>query len=55
MEVLLRHILAKKLENKEVEVHLDDIHVHGETKEEHDALLEAVLNIDLRLLFVGTT
>ena len=43
MEVLMRHILAKELKKKGIEVYLDDILVHAEPKEEHDALLNAVL------------
>ena len=43
MEALMRHILTKELENKGIEVYLDDILVHAETKKEHDALLDAVL------------
>ena len=43
MEALMRHILAKELENEGIEVYLDDILVHAKTKEEHDALLEVVL------------
>ena len=43
MEALMRHILAKELENDGIEVYLDDILVHARTKEEHDALLNAVL------------
>ena len=42
MEALMRHILAKELENDEIEVYVDDILVHAQTKEEHDALLNAV-------------
>ena len=43
MEALMRHVLAKELENKGIEIYLDDILVHANTKEEHDALLHAVL------------
>lgn len=39
----MRHILAKELGKKGVEVYLDDIHFHVEAKVEHDALLDAVL------------
>ena len=43
MEALMRHVLAKELENKGIEVYLDDILVRATTKDEHDALLHAVL------------
>ena len=43
MEALMPHILAEELENEGIEVYLDDILVHAKTKEEHDALLNAVL------------
>ena len=43
MEALMRHILAKELESKGIEVYLDDILVHAMTREKYDALLEAVL------------
>ena len=43
MEALMRHILAKELEEEGIEVYLDDILVHARTREEHDALLFAVL------------
>ena len=43
MEALMRHVLAKELEKPGVEVYLHDILVHANTKEEHDALLHAVL------------
>ena len=43
MEALMRHVLAKELENEGIEVYLDDILVHAKTKEKHDALLETVL------------
>ena len=43
MAALMRHVLAKELDNKGVEVYLDDILVHAATEEEHDALLLAVL------------
>ena len=43
MEALMRRVLAKNLENNGIEVYLDDILVHATTKEEHDALLNAVL------------
>ena len=43
MEALMRHVLAKELENKGIEVYLNDILVHATTKEEHDALLNMVL------------
>ena len=33
MEALMRHVLAKELENKGIEVYLDDILVHATTKE----------------------
>ena len=39
MEALMRHVLARELESKGIEVYLDDILVHAETQEEHDALL----------------
>ena len=42
-EALIRHVLAKELENKGIAVYLDDILVHATTKEEHDALLHSVL------------
>ena len=44
MEALMRHILAKELENEGIEVYLDDILVHAETREKHDATLDAVLH-----------
>ena len=43
MEALMRHVLDRELERKGIEVYLDDILVHAETKKEHDALLLAVL------------
>ena len=43
MEALMRHVLAKELEKPGIEVYLDDILVHANTKDEHDALLLAVL------------
>ena len=43
MEALMRHILAKELENDGIEVYLDDILVHARMKEEHDALPNDVL------------
>lgn len=54
MEALMQQILARELENKGVEVYLNDILVRAETKEEHDSRLDSVLNVDLRLLVVGT-
>ena len=43
MKGLMRHVLAKELQNKGIEVYLNDILVHTTTEEEHDALLHAVL------------
>ena len=43
MEALMRQVLAKELENKGIEVYLDDILVHATTKEEDDALRHSVL------------
>ena len=43
MEALMRYILEKELERPGIEVYLDDILVHANTKEEHDTLLLAVL------------
>ena len=43
MEALMRHVLARELESKGIEVYLDGILVHAETKKEHDRLLLAVL------------
>ena len=43
MEALMRHTLAAELENKDIEVYLDNILVHADTNEVHDALLNAVL------------
>ena len=42
-ESLMRHVLAKELENLGVKVYLDDILVHATTKDEHDVLLLTVL------------
>ena len=43
MEAFIRHVLAKEHEKTGIEVYLDDILVHANTKEEHDALLHFVL------------
>ena len=43
MEALMRHVLAKELKKPGIKVYLDDILVHANTKEEHDAPLLAVL------------
>ena len=43
MEALMHHVLAKELEKPGIEVYLDDILVHANTRDEHDALLLAVL------------
>ena len=44
MEALMRHVLAKELESKGIEVYLDYIMVYATTKEEHDVLLHAFLH-----------
>ena len=43
MAALMRHVLATELESKGIEVYLEDMLVHTTTKEEHNALLHAVL------------
>ena len=45
MEAVMRHVLSKELEKPGIEVYLDYILVHTTTKEEHDALLHAVLRL----------